>query len=304
MSIPEGFLPMLAPSKYATPRFPCLASRKYDGYRAIVFGGVVYSRNLKPITNLHVQALFGKACFEGLDGELIVGVPNEPETFRRTSSAMTRRDGAPDVTFFVFDHYDRMLPYKRRLQQAAAMCEYSATTLVEHVLVHNEAELQAFETKCLDEGYEGAMVRDPEGPYRHDRATCKEGWLIKVKRFVDTEAEVVGFEEELLNTNAAVVAENGKPKRSSHKAGKVGKGTLGALLCRGLTGTPFAGAAISIGSGFSKAERQALWDDRANLKGRRAKFKYFPLGSKDGPRFPVFLGFRDPNDASPEVRKK
>ena len=101
-----------------------------------------------------------------------------------------------------------------------------------------------------------------------------------------------------------MIARTGKPKRSAHKAGKVGKGTLGALLCKGLPGTPFAGVGIRIGSGFTKAERQELWDNRAHLKGDLAKFKYFPLGSKDGPRFPVFLGIRDPNDASPEVRKK
>lgn len=298
MSIPAGFLPMLAPSKYVLPRFPCLASRKYDGYRAVVFGGVVYSRNLKPIANEHVQRLFGRPAFEGLDGELIVGAPNESETFRRTSSAVSRRDGEPPVRFFVFDYYDRALPFVRRLSLAAIPCrKFAGTVLVEHVLIHNEEELQAFETKCLKDGYEGAMTRDPGGPYKHDRATTKEGWLLKIKHFLDTEALIVGVAEEQQNTNAAVVAENGKPKRSSHQENMVGKGTLGALICKGIAGKPFAGEDISIGSGFSKAERQLLWHERASLPGKIAKFKYFPTGGKTGPRFPVFLGFRAADDA-------
>mgnify|MGYP005609938573 FL=1 len=46
-------------------------SPKLDGIRAIVRGGVVMSRNLKPIPNPVVQERFKH--LEGFDGELIVG---------------------------------------------------------------------------------------------------------------------------------------------------------------------------------------------------------------------------------------
>ena len=52
--------------------FPVYASTKLDGVRALVIDGVVYSRSLKPIRNKHVQKLFGKKEYEGLDGELVV----------------------------------------------------------------------------------------------------------------------------------------------------------------------------------------------------------------------------------------
>ena len=39
----------------AALRYPVLVSPKLDGYRASVQGGVVLSRNLKPIPNAHVR---------------------------------------------------------------------------------------------------------------------------------------------------------------------------------------------------------------------------------------------------------
>lgn len=53
--------------------FPIYVSTKFDGIRALVIDGVVYSRSLKPIRNKHVQNLFGKPEYEGFDGELVVG---------------------------------------------------------------------------------------------------------------------------------------------------------------------------------------------------------------------------------------
>ena len=40
--------------------FPIYVSTKFDGIRALVIDGVVYSRSLKPIRNKHIQKLFGK----------------------------------------------------------------------------------------------------------------------------------------------------------------------------------------------------------------------------------------------------
>lgn len=66
----KKFRPMLSATvtEVAALRFPLLASHKLDGIRALVLGGVVVSRNLKPIPNRHVQALFGRREYEGLDG--------------------------------------------------------------------------------------------------------------------------------------------------------------------------------------------------------------------------------------------
>jgi DNA ligase-1 len=51
---------------------------------------------------------------------------------------------------------------------------------------------------------------------------------------------------------------------------------------------------FEIGSGFSAADRIRLWKDKPI--GRIVKYKSQPVGVKDKPRFPVFLGFRDEKD--------
>jgi DNA ligase-1 len=46
------------------------------------------------------------------------------------------------------------------------------------------------------------------------------------------------------------------------------------------------------------AERSQIWRHQTDYLGRIAKIKYFAVGMKDAPRHPVFLGWRDPVDAS------
>jgi len=54
---------------------------------------------------------------------------------------------------------------------------------------------------------------------------------------------------------------------------------------------------FNVGSGFDAATRAAIWAARAGWEGRLVMFKFFPIGSKEAPRFPIFLGERHPDDA-------
>jgi len=134
------------------------------------------------------------------------------------------------------------------------------------------------------------MLRDPEALYKMGRATVTGGQLFKLKTFVDAEAEIIGYEEEMRNDNVAKKNEVGATKRSSHKENMVGKDRLGALVVR------MGEIEFSIGSGFNASQRESMWAEKEELIGQLVKFKYFPTGSKDKPRFPVFLGIRHPED--------
>ena len=298
MNIPDEFKPMLASALKdgAMPRFPCYASPKLDGVRAAQFGGTTFSRNLKAIPNKHVQKLLKgfKTWLDQTDGELIVGPPTSPTAFRDTSSGVMAVEGEPDVVFWVFDIYWPDAPFEERLEHLRSHLKNvpPAIQLVPQTLVSNEEELKAFEEKCLAEGYEGAMVRSTDGPYKHGRSTVKEGYLLKVKRFEDGEAEILEAVELEHNENAKALKAMGKGKRSTHKAGMVAGGVLGSLRVRDCS----TGVVFNIGSGFDAAERKRLWDVREKLPGQLAKYRYFPTGSKTAPRFPTWLGFRDRND--------
>ena len=267
-------------------KFPVLASPKLDGVRAIIRDGVVLSRSLKPIPNRHVQLMFGRPELEGLDGELVLGDPTHPKAYRRTVSAVMSLEGEPDVDFHVFDRWDRDYPYNE------VALSYGLTIPVCSKLIHNMEKLEEYEVAQLERGYEGVMLRDPQSPYKFGRSTAKEGYLLKLKRFADAEATIIGFKELMINTNEPICNECGYTERSTRQAGLIPADTLGSLIVRDI----HSGMEFRIGTGFTAAERQKFWNLRAVLRGVLVKYIYFPTGSKEKPRFPIFLGFRHPID--------
>lgn len=286
--------PMLAAStKGSNVAYPVLASSKLDGVRALIIDGVVMSRSLKPIPNQHVQKLFGRQELNGLDGELIVGKPTDPDVYRNTSSGVMSIEGEPEVTFYVFDDFHESGGFQRRLHTAMRRVKKQKSVVhVPHAVVNSEDELNSLEQQLLADGYEGVMLRSMDGPYKHGRSTEKEGWLLKLKRFADSEAKIIGFQELMHNANEAKTNELGQKERSSKKAGMIGKGCLGAINVKDLK----TGVEFDIGTGFTQADREIYWAMQKDLVGKVVKYKYFPGGIKEKPRFPVFLGFRDPID--------
>lgn len=296
--IPAGFKPNLAATltKPELIKFPVWASPKIDGIRCVVFGGVAYSRSLKPIPNEFVQAwVRSNAKFlDGLDGELVVGDATDPNCMQNSMSVM-RKSGEPDFTFYVFD---AVLPgcefWERSDYVFDVACSKTrperATPVPQHLVAAPDS-LDALEAEWLAEGYEGMMIRDHCGMYKYGRSTEREGGLVKVKRFVDAEAAVIGFVEEMRNENEATKDALGRTERSTSKAGLVGKGTLGALVVRDELGRVF-----NIGTGFTAAQRASFWLDRESIAGAIVTFKHFDHGTVDAPRHPVFKSFRHIED--------
>lgn len=275
-------------------RFPLYASPKLDGVRALVVDGKLYSRSLKLIPNPHVQAMFADARLNGLDGELICGSPVAKDVFRVTTSAVSNERFAPkDVKLYVFDNFATQGGFAVRfkaLQYTFAASMNSNIVIVTHKLVHNAEELLAFEAECLKLGFEGLILRDPDVGYKHGRSTLKEAGMLKLKRFSDSEAQIIGMEEEQHNGNVAQTNALGRTERSGAQAGLVGKGTMGALVVRDLK----SGVEFNIGTGFTAKDRTDFWKHRAQIveRGFVVKYKSFKIGEKDKPRFPVFLGPR------------
>lgn len=288
--------PMLAGKveDVAKLQFPVVVSPKLDGVRAIVKDGVVLSRSLKPIPNKKVQSLFGR--FEYMDGELIVGDSNASDVYRKTVSGVMREDGDPILTFCVFDYIQYpQSPFDKRygsLRASVTAAQDNRVQRVKHHKVTTPEQLLEIEADYTSQGYEGIMVRDPFGQYKYGRSTLKEGWLLKLKRFEDSEAEIVGFEELMHNGNEAKQNELGYTDRSSHKDNLFGGDTLGALV---VVDTKTR-VKFKIGTGFDAALRLKIWEDRGSMVGQLVTYKFFPVGVKEAPRHPVFKGFRDRAD--------
>jgi len=275
-------------------RFPLYASPKLDGVRCVIKRGQALTRNLKPIPNFELRnRLESIKALEGCDGELVI--PGA-EFCYVTSAVMGRNAGSKLVEYWVFDRYHPTAPFSLRVAAPVFSIRELAipdwVKLVPQVLVHSLVEVRALESNYLDNGFEGIMLRCPDAPYKCGRSTVREQGLMKLKRFCDSEAVIVGFVEQMRNVNAQIVDEVGRKKRSSAKAGKVPAKMLGAFQVRDLK----TGVEFEIGSGFGTNQRMAWWKARRQLVGKIAKYRYQPVGVKDKPRFPVFLGLRDTRD--------
>jgi len=271
------------------------ASPKLDGIRCMIQDGVALSRSLKPIRNKHVQSLLGQKEFNGLDGELIVGAPTDGDVYRNTCSKVMSENKEFKFTFWVFDTFlYPTMPYADRMDIVHQLCPQQTgfTNILNYEVVTNMGQLQDYETDCLSIGYEGIILRDPSALYKHGRSTAKEGGLIKVKRFSDSEARILDMEEQMKNNNEKKVNELGRGQRSSHKANKSPKGTLGALVVK----DEYSGVQFNIGTGFSDNVRNQLWEHKDDLIGQVVKYKYFDIGVKEAPRHPVYIGMRIPED--------
>ncbi len=262
-------------------QFPLSGTPKYDGIRMVVKDGIGLSNSMKVLPNEYLQQWVADNAelLEGCDGELIVGSPTDAEVFTTTTSLIRRIKGQPQFTYYIFDLWD--IPHKPYNLRYLELCDRfvnneSHAYVVPSVKLHSMEDLMAYEIQCLEEGYEGVMLRGMDSKYKYGRATANGGELVKVKRFLDTEAVVIGFTE--------MHNKHGEPMD-----------TLGAIQCAGQynTGGLYN---VSIGTGYTADKRQEIWNNRDNLMQEIVKFKYQEIGTTVAPRIPVFIGFRMKED--------
>lgn len=272
--------------------FPVYASPKLDGIRGVVVGGKLLSRSLKPIPNPHVSALFGRREYEGLDGELILGSPTAKDVYRVTNGACARHEGKPDAVFYAFDMHDKPCNFTDRLEELKHwfVDRPGRVLVLSQTLITTAEELDVYEAKQLAAGYEGVILRHPDGLYKFGRSTIKEFGMVKVKRFTDGEFLLLDIEEEMENTNEKKTNELGRGARSSEKAGLVPKGRAGTLVVKDIK----SGVDFRVGTGLNDDDKDWFWKHKKQLIGKFVgKYKSFLVGVKDLPRHPVYLGGRE-----------
>lgn len=270
-------------------KYPILATPKLDGIRCLMTKDGPVSRMLKNIPNKHIFETMKKDLSHlPLDGELMV----PGATFNQIQSHVMTMEGKPNFQYFVFDLIDTKKTYEQRMEDLRSLVLPSYVVKILPTQINTEEELSELEQKFLNEGYEGVMVRTPKSPYKYGRSTEREQYLLKIKRFEDSEAIILDFEELMHNTNEATIDNLGLTKRSSKKDGMVPSGILGSFFVQDVEN----GKRFKVSSGMTEEERALYWLERDNLHGKLLKYKFQPSGAKDLPRFPTFLGLRDEID--------
>ena len=233
-------------------------SEKLDGVRARWDGETLVSRGGNrfnapawftedfPRVPLDGELWMGRGTFERLSGAVRRKIPNDAEW--RT------------IRFMVFDLPASPAPFDRRLQRLRVMFETIESpriALVEQFRVADHDALMETLSRVVDSGGEGLMLHRGGAFYTAGRTDD----LLKVKRFDDAEAVVVG-----------------------HLPGK-GRlaGMLGALLVEMPDGRRFR-----LGTGFSDQERR-----EPPPLGATVTYKYFGKTRNGVPRFASFLRIRD-----------
>lgn len=281
-------------------RFPVYGAPKIDGFRCLLEKRPLTSR-LSYFPNKHFHKVLKGVVPTGfiLDSESVVGKRRGPGVLGRTSSGLTSEWGKPDWRLWVFDCLngdDTSVPFEERL----AMAEYLVQQIdhpnirfLPHQLIYDEKQARAYVEHQLRRGFEGAMFRDPKGPYKEGKSTLRQGWLLKHKPFDTAEGRIKGWFEEQKNENEAKREITGKLKRSSAKSGKIGKGSLGGFILADCK----TGVEVRVGGGFTKKQREGLWklirEDSKLLLNKLVRYKKQRIGEKDKPRHPGFVDFVD-----------
>jgi ATP-dependent DNA ligase len=151
---------------------------------------------------------------------------------------------------------------------------------VPHIMAQNEAELKAYFAKCMDEGFEGVMLKTLDTPYKFKRSDN----IVKLKPCVTYEGVIV-----------------------AHYEGR--RGTKREGLFGGFEVVLPNGIITRVGGGFNdalKASIQLEGPDTFLGKIVEIEAQPDPLTAdgltKDGKaRFPVFTRFRDEGDVDPRV---
>lgn len=314
MTLPANFKrPMLAINYDDVSEQPSLVycSEKLDGIRVLFFGGVAYSRSLKPLPNKILQKLAqdNAEVLEGCDGEVIAGDKYAIDVLQRSNSFCMKADKQDDFSVYLFDKFHESQPwfqrYGRLLQMEDSKVLPKQVKVLEHYCLRAITiapydgypidspfvKLDEFEANVLAKGGEGVILRDGFGVYKQNRSGKKKPELQKVKRFHDIEAVVIAYNQYETNLNQATTDERGFTKRSTSKEGKELVDALGGLVLVLPNGIQF-----SCGSGFTAEQRKELWQDKEALIGKTAKVQHFGFSPDGVPLLPVFLDFRSELD--------
>ncbi len=277
--VPEFEVSLAHPyeSKRLNPRWGrVLVEPKLDGIRcvALIRKGTVtmLGRSGKEIENF-VDTV-GKELLrlpEGCyDGELI------GSDFQSLMEQAYRKEGkqAGGVQFHIFDYLSLREWEEQHHSQAAFVrhqmlvemfseCEpFEFLRVVPQFVVSlDDVEIRKKHDEFVTQGYEGAMVKNPEAGYTFGRSFD----VMKLKAFHDVDLTIEALQE-------------GTGKHA---------GRLGALV------TSYKGNEVCVGSGLTDELREAIWNNSNEYIGRTFEVQY-QEETKDGSlRFPTFVRFRD-----------
>lgn len=296
--------------------FPLGAQPKIDGVRGLTTEGHLTGRSLKKHKNKYTTAFYSIPEYAHLDGEIAAQEETHPDLCRLTSSALSTIKGEPFTYWHVFDCLRKEVvaaPYVERHKYLVQLIAYEQSMsrctnakVVPMAICETLGDLLRLDEQWLEIGYEGTIIRGLNAPHKEGRSTVNQGQLLRIKRFIEAEALVLAIEEGNANENEAQTNELGRTFRTSHQENKVPNGHVGNMQCRVLADVEWDGSVvikadqiITVSPGnMDHSMRKHYFDNPSELVSHVIKFKFFPKGIKDKPRFPTYVCHRSAEDMS------
>ena len=318
------FKPQLAPNQKVdldTINYPLLASYKLDGIRCLFIKGEMLSRSLKPIQNKQLREKmqplvdFSREHDCILDGEIY-----SPElTFQEITRYVMTQDlqdkksvkkhggilTIPEhLKFYCFDmvgvnslgDLELNETFKSRTLGVVAL-ELAFRDILVSICqeqVNSPLMISEFFNHALENGYEGLILKDPNGKYKCGRGTIKEGLIYKVKPFVTFDAEIIGV------VQATEVDPNAEKKTNELGRSVTSKKKGDRLLIDKASAFEvfYEDKTLKVTLAMTDEEKEAIWAKRSTYIGKIIEYKGMLVGSKDVPRHPVMIRFREDKDES------
>ena len=267
----------------------CLASRKLDGVRCLVFineGEVkFYSRNGKEFTTLDnlIPPILYHFHFKDkpviLDGEITLDRTDEDD-FIGIVSLIKRKNYTIDCPcFHIFDMitldeyngkkertFEERYNYLKKIEMDSVFNSKPSLKIIEQVKIVDARHIRKIFKMSKQNNWEGIMLRNGSSPYEGKRTKN----LLKIKSMKSKEfkcIDVLPGEGRLLGTLGSILVQIDKDN------------------------------VIQVGSGFTDDQRSYFWKNPKNIIGKKVTVQYFQksqnMKGKKSLRFPVFVSVRN-----------
>ena len=238
-------------------KYPVLVTPKVRGVRCLTMtDGEPVDGELHSISNQWISETLKVYGMGGLDG--VITIRDEYDK-RDIKEQVSDPHAAPEFEYHVFDLWcETLMEYDDRIAELVRILPKPRPGMIKVLRpadVRDVDGLVAYWNKCVDEGYDGVMVRQPDGMYTQHGQPAPLGMLDDLSVHATDKATIVG---------------------------SIGTDTLDAFMVKDSGGREF-----TVRCGYTQQQRDMYWKLRRQHIGFDLTYRYNPGGRM--PRNCVFI---------------
>lgn len=265
---------------------------KYDGVHIYKNEGKVLTRRHKALPNNNLRKILENILPDGIHAEIACKNPYDPNCFSKSQSfAMSHeyllsdciKDGMHIYLFNYFGDNSEVFCNKnfmarhRNLKKDTIHSVTNWLSVANYFIDENKL-MKSIAEEEWKKGGEGIIVFPLDAPYYHGRCSKTKPYCTRIKKRDTAEGIIIGVLPEYYGYGKTIPEE----LRGTQKE------LAGKLTIRSKEFNEEFNVA-----GMKKEEKDWIWKNKDNIIGRQITFSYMDKGTKEKPRQPSFIGFRE-----------